>query len=169
MCNCRGLVLIFLIFLFYMFVFCFFFPKGLLTSFFFFWLIQVFPIDLQRCSAPSPRSAVSNTMEVASVACPEFLYPVLKRTWDVALNWPFSGMDLKAKTAKTLKASAFCGAYEKLCTTLVTSRERGCWATKTASSNSTFNSRSKLVKGRMRLVLGVQLPCSGDRSFNDRE
>lgn len=120
---------------------CFFyFPKGTVTSFIF-WLIQVLPTDLQSCSAPSPRSAGSQhyDTEVASVACPEFLYSVLKRTWDVALNWPFSGMDLKAKTAKTWKPWLFCGAYEKLCTTLVTSRERGCWTTKTASSNSSWN------------------------------
>lgn len=75
----------------------------------------------------------------------------------------------ESKDCKNVKALAFCRAYEKLCTTLVTSRERGCWTTKTASSNSSLNSRCKLVKGRMRLVLGVQLPCSGDRSFNDRE
>lgn len=75
----------------------------------------------------------------------------------------------ESKDCKNMKALAFCGAYEKLCTTVVTSRERGCWTTKTASSNCSLSSWSKLVKGRMRLVLGVQLPCSGDRSFNDRE
>lgn len=87
-----------------------FFPEGIVTSFIF-WLIQVLPIDLQRCSAPSPRSAVSKhyDIEVVSVACPEFLYSVLKRTWDVALNWPFSGLDLNAKTAKTWEPWLFVG------------------------------------------------------------
>lgn len=72
------------------------------------------PIELQRCSAPSPRSAVSKhyDTEVASVACPEVLYSVLKRTWDVALNWPFSGMDPKAKTAKTWKPWLFVGLVQ---------------------------------------------------------
>lgn len=118
-----------------------------------------------------PQSAVSEhcDTEVPSVACPEFLYSVLKRTWDVALNWPFSGDGPESKDCKNMKALAFCGAYGKLCTILVTSRERGCWTTKTASSNCSLNSWSKLVKERMRLVLGVQLPRSGDRSFNDRE
>lgn len=88
----------------------FFFPKGTVPSFIF-WLTLVLPIDLQRCSAPSPRSAVSKhcDIEAVSVAYPEFLYSVLKRTWDVALNWPFSGMDLKAKTAKTWKPWLFVG------------------------------------------------------------
>lgn len=87
-----------------------FFPKGTVTSCIF-WLIQVLPIDLQRCSAPSPRSAVSKhyDIQVAPVACPESLYSLLKRTWEVALNWPFSGMDLKAKTAKTWKPWLFVG------------------------------------------------------------
>lgn len=113
MCNCRGLVLIFLILLFICLV-VFLFPQR--DCNFLHFLTDTSaprrPAEL-LCSKPQKcRFTTLCDTEVASLACPEFLYSVLKRTWDLALNWPFSGMDLKAKTAKTWKPWLFVGLME---------------------------------------------------------
>lgn len=172
MCNCRGLVLIFLILLFIFFI-ClvvFLFPQRD-CNFLHFLTDTSAPHRPAELLCSSPSSAGSQHYVILKLHLLPALSSLLCAKEDLRHGFKLTIFrdGPESKDCKNMKALAFCGANEKLCTTLVTSRERGCWTTKTASSNSSWISWSKWVKGRMRLVLGVQLPCSGDRSFNDRE
>lgn len=69
------------------------------------------PRELRDALLQAPEVQFQNTMILKLHLLPalRFFYSGLKRTWDVALNWPFSGMDLKAVTAKTWKPWLFVG------------------------------------------------------------
>lgn len=139
MCNYRGLVLIFLILLFICLV-VFLFPQRD-CNFLHFLTDTSAPHRPAELLCSKPQKCRFTTLWYWSCICCLPWVSLLCAQEDLRRGFKLTIFrdGPESKDCKTMKALAFCGAYEKLCTTLVTSRERGCWTTKTASSNSLWN------------------------------